>query len=1128
MERQFRHKSSCVWICALSVLILINLTVARVHAQVATGTILGTATDSSGAALVGAKVTVTNVDTNVSQATVSDPQGRYRVSDLPIGNYQVEASMSGFQTVVHKGITLTVGANVVVDLSLPVGQVAQTVSVEGQVSQVETQTAAVGTLVTSNQMRDLPLNGRNFEQLITLAPGVQSVPANPGVAGTAFYGAQENYAISGSRPEGQAFLLDNTDLSNFWNHAAGSSGTGSSLGVEAIAEFQLLTNTYGAQFGGNGAVINAATKSGTNEFHGSAYEFLRNSALDARNYFDLNANATPASKPSFRRNQFGGSVGGPIVKDKLFFFGNYEGFREGLGRHVGTSVPEPYVAQGQLPCSVINPLPAGCPASPSGAPGSATNPIVDVPGALAASKAIAALFPAPPASNPDLGGFTSFTSVGSRVTNEDYYLGRADYNLGTNDSLFGRYIFDHAKRSEPFGGGPILGWASLANTANQFLTVEERHIASATAVNLLRLTFVRTNERAHTSSLQGASDPLQFFPGRPDGLLTVQGSIVIGGNQALPYYIVQNKFTGADDFVWTHGSHSLKVGLQIVRVQTNLSAPFELGGSYSFPTLQRFLQGVPLTFLGVAPGQTDATRDFREIDIAPYIQDDWKITPRLTLNLGLRYEFATNAVGVRHPLNNILNPPYGRFVPVNNVFQANPNALNFDPRIGFAFDPFNDHKTSIRGGFGIFHDRVAPRTYASGYYFAPPFANAFLAAFIPPFSVPYPNPFPGAPPTPGTGPITLFAGVSYLINKAPYQLQYNLTVQREILHGTVLSVGYVGAGGRDLFTQNDVNPAQCNTPGTPLGSTPTTNCAFPDPSFAAVISATPNNLATPNVPLPRINSANNSMFTVLGNSTSNYNSLQVSLNRQLTREVAGNVTYTWSKCLDTGSVTSGLEQFSFPRANPYNPRYDYGRCTFDARHSLSQNGLIVLPFKGNRLVEGWQLSEILAVSTGMPVNILEGFDNTGLGAAIAAARPNYSGAAGCAPNHLENVTPASPVAPGARQWFDPSCYSATTYGSLGNVPRDSISAPGVLELDASVLKKTKITERVNTEFRAEFFNILNHTLLAPPAAGIFTGQSSTCSGTPPTCIGVPSASAGQITATARPSREIQFALKFIF
>lgn len=1121
MKRQIFRRSWCVSISALAVIFLIALGVSPVRAQVETGTILGTATDTSGAALVGATVQITNVGTNASQSTVTDAQGRYKVSLLPIGTYDVRGSMAGFQTIVRKGAQLTVGANIVVDLSLPVGQVSQTVSVEAQVSQVETQTSALGSLVTSNQMRDLPLNGRNFEQLISLAPGVQPVPANPGVAGTAFYGAQENYSISGSRPEGQAFLLDNTDISNFWNHAAGSSGTGFSLGVEAIAEFQLLTNTYSAQFGGNGAVINAATRSGTNEFHGSAYEFLRNSALDARNYFDLNADSTPAPKPSFRRNQFGGSLGGPVLKDKLFFFGNYEGLRDGLGSHVGTSIPEPYVALGQLPCGtpgavvtstnsfLVNSANSACTAfipavgSPWPAVNPTTNPTMAVPGAIAASGAIAALFPTPPPGNPDLGGFTRFTSVGTRVTNENYYLGRADYNLGSRDTLFGRYIFDQANRSEPFGGGPILGWASLANTANQFFTLEERHVVSASAVNQLRFTFVRTNERARTTSAQGASDPLQFYPGRPDGLLTVQGAITIGGNQALPYYIAQNKFGGGDDIVWTRGAHTFRGGVQIVRVQTNLSAPFELGGSYSFSTLQLFLQGAPITFLGVAPGKTNATRAFREIDIAPYFQDDWKIASRLTLNLGLRYEFATNAVG--GPLNNIINPPFGGFVPVTNVFQANPNALNFEPRIGFALDPFKDHKTSIRGGFGIFHDRVAPRTYASGYYFAPPFANAFLASFIPPFSVPFPNPFPGPLP-PGGGPITLFAGVDYLINKAPYQLQYNLSVQREIFRRTVLSVGYVGAGGRNLFTQNDVNPSQCNTPGTPLGSTPTTNCSSPNASFALSIG--------PNVPLPRINPANGSMFTVLGNSTSNYNSLQVALNRQLTRQFAGQVSYTWSKCLDTGSVTSGLEQFSFPRANPYNPRYDYGRCAFDVRHSLIQNGLISLPFKGNRLVEGWQFTEILSARTGLPVNILEGFDNTGLGAAISAARPSYSGAAGCNPNRLVNLP--GTVAPGARQWFDPSCYAVTTYGSLGNVPRNSISAPGIIELDASVIKRTKITERLNAEFRAEFFNIVNRTLLNPPAAGIFTG------------IGAQSASAGQITSTALPSRQIQFALKLLF
>ncbi len=1093
---------SRIFFCA-SVALLLAAAAVPAWAQAGRAALSGTITDTTGGAIVGAAVHIKNVDTNITGNFTTDNQGRYKAPDLPIGNYEVQASMPGFQTVVRAGIKLNVGASPVVDITLPVGQTTETVTVQGQVTQVETQTSAIYSLVTSEQMRDLPLNGRNFSQLISLAPGVQAVPPNPGVAGTAFYGAQENYSIAGARPEGQAFLLDNTDMSNFWNHAAGSSGTGYSLGVEAISEFQLLTNTYGAQFGGAGAVINAATKAGTNDIHGSAYEFFRNSALDSRNYFDLNPDGSPADKPAYRRNQFGVSVGGPIKKDKLFFFGNYEGSRESLGTHVGTSVPEPYVAQGMLPCSAINPRPAECPAD------SSSNPIVPVPGAVPNSLAIASLFPTPPAGNTDFGGFTTFTSVGDQVTREDYVLGRIDYSISDKDSIFGRFIFDKGRRIEPFGGSPILGHPSQADSANQFFTMEEKHIPSAKLLNLLRFTFARTNERSRTTSAQLANNPLQFFPGRPDGLVTIQGTMTIGGNQALPYYIVQNKFTAADDIVYTSGNHSLKFGAQIVRVQTNLDAPFELGGSYAFPTLQTFLQGLPLTFLGVYPGQTDSTRDFREIDVAPYVQDDWKITPRFTLNAGVRWEYATNPVGVRHPLNNILDPPNGRFQSVDHVFASNPNVKNFDPRVGIAFDPFSDHKTSIRAGFGIFHNRVAPRTYASGYYFAPPFANVFLASFIPPFTPPpYPNSFPPPLNPPGTGPITLFAGVNYNIDRAPYQIQYNFSIQRELVSHIVLSVGYLGAKGRDLFTQNDVNPSLCNTPGTPLGSAPTTDCSSVSANFAASVN--------PNIPLARINAANNSMFMVLGNSESNYNSLQVSLNRQLTENIASQVSYTFGKCLDTGSVTSGLEQFSFPRADPYNTRYDYSRCSYDVRHNLVENSLVSLPFKGNKIVEGWQISEILNVSSGMPVNILEGFDNTGLGAAISAARPNFSFAGGCNPNRKIDGTPASPVAPGAIQWFDPSCYAVTTFGTLGNVPRNSIDGPGILQLDATVKKTTKVTERVSTEFRAEFFNVLNHPMFSAPAGGIFTNASTA------------NPAAGQITSTSRLPRQIQFAFKIVF
>ena len=385
--------------CALGLLFFV-FGANRVEAQTQTATISGTATDPSGGALVGAKVQVTNVGTNVEQATVTDGQGRYEVADLPIGTYDIQASLSGFQTVTHKGVTLTVGAHPLVDFALPVGEATQNVTVEGQVSQVETQSATVSSLVSQTQLEQLPLNGRNYTQLLELAPGVQSFSnspggsSGPGGGGTSgsFYGNQTSYSFAGSRPEGQAFLLDNEDVRDFWEHGPGSAALGTALGVEGISEFQILTNTYGAQFGGNGAVVNEASKSGSNEYHGSGYEFLRNSALDSRNFFDFtgtggtNADGsptvTPNEKPEFRQNQFGGSVGGPIEKDKLFFFANYEGLRNFLGTTVTSLVPEPYVSLGELPCANQAPANAACPADASGTPGSATNPILPIPGGL--------------------------------------------------------------------------------------------------------------------------------------------------------------------------------------------------------------------------------------------------------------------------------------------------------------------------------------------------------------------------------------------------------------------------------------------------------------------------------------------------------------------------------------------------------------------------------------------------------------------------------------------------------------------------------------------------------------------------------------------------------------------------
>ncbi len=339
--------TKCVWMYVCLAVLALLIGAGRVQGQAETATISGTATDPSGGALAGARIQVTNIGTNISQSTTTDAQGRYSIAQLPVGSYRLEASLSGFKNVVHGGVTLSVGSTLVVDFSLPVGEVNQTVNVESDVSRVETETSEVSTLISPQQMRDLPLNGRNFEQLITLAPGVSTVGAALNAVTGRLYGMQDNYSVAGSRPTGQMFLLDNTDIRDFWEHGTGSGYAATSLGVEAIGEFQVLTNTYTAQFAGNGAVINATSRSGTNDLHGGAYEFFRNNVLDARDIVD-----PVTGPPPFRRNQFGGDLGGPIKKDKLFFFGNYEGLRQSLATTTDIFLPEPYTVQGMLPCSL--------------------------------------------------------------------------------------------------------------------------------------------------------------------------------------------------------------------------------------------------------------------------------------------------------------------------------------------------------------------------------------------------------------------------------------------------------------------------------------------------------------------------------------------------------------------------------------------------------------------------------------------------------------------------------------------------------------------------------------------------------------------------------------------------------
>ncbi len=1093
------------------------------------------------------------------------------------------------------------GGTVVVNFSLPVGQISQTVSVESQVSRVETTTSQVSTLISPRQMRELPLNGRNFEQLLSLAPGVSTVAPAVNVVTGRLYGMMNNYSIAGSRPTGQMFLLDGTDIRDFWEHATGSGYAGTSLGVEAIGEFQVLTSTYTAQYGGNGAVMNAVSRSGTNDLHGGVYEFIRNSRLDALDAPDKIAGLT--TPPPFKRNQFGAAIGGPIKKNRLFFFGNWEGLREGLSTTTPVFVPEPYVTGGMLPCydpltsAVINNNPA-CPATPApgtnvGTPG---NPIEPVTAVNSQEQAISALYSlckgckqvqsargstTYPAGF-DFGGYTADATVPPLITNEDYALGRVDYTISSTDTMFGRYVFDDARIQDP--RDPYGIFPEQDFTRNQFVTITENHIFSPTTINSIRFGFVRVKEASYVQSfltsgqISAASkfsvanggpsftaDPLTFqttSPGelpREDGQnAAFSGIVPVGPDQNRPDNIIQNKFSGGDDLTMNRGGHSIKIGVVVTRIQTqNLQTAYANGVLFLAYTglnsaAQNYLQGKPSVAFGVPPGLNNATRYFREIAVAPYIQDDWKVTSQLTLNLGFRYDFNTNPVGWAYgnrplstivasylpPIGPLVLPPtpgtpanYAPFSVVKHVFANNPNALNFQPRFGFAYSPFKDNKTAIRGGVGVFFDPTAARLWESNFINTAPSGSNLLIGPA------FPNPYavPGFVLPPGE-----FAGVTYQpTGGSPYEIQYSFGIQRQITPATILNISYVGSVSRHLWTQGDINPPKCLTfpdctalPQIPTSKPTVSNATYTvtnicsDPAETTCYGSgmqvpcwsSPFGAAGPPCSFqgPRINGNFGAVVQAFNNGSSGYNSLQVSLNHQFASNFTGQFNYTWSRCVDNGSFASSLEEFAQLQTDRYNTRYDYENCTFDLRHNISANALYTLPFKGNRLAEGWRFSTIIGIHTGVPLNVYNSGINFSDPADLGTqwgSRANYTFAPGCNPNHLLKKV----IGTGTVQWFDTSCYEAQAPGFLGNVRRNSLPGPGTVSADFSITKETKLTERLNMEFRAEAYNFINHWNVGGQYAGVLGEINAPLAG-----------ETQQSQSPVVTPRQIQFALKFDF
>ena len=1022
--------------------------------QLPTATILGVVKDSSGAVVPDVAITARSTSTGQTRTATSGPDGSYRFSALPVGPYELRAEHAGFQSELRGGLVLAVSDEAVVNFTLQVGGVEQTVSVTAEAPLVNTTSGSLGGLVNEEKVADLPLNGRNYLDLTLMQPGIvqhkNTSPTAPSAVGTW-------YSSNGAPVRSNNYMLDGAIMTNATG-ATSASADGSTLGIEGIREYKVLTNSYSAEYGMTmGSQMTMVSKSGTNQFHGAAFDYLRNSVLDARNFFDYTA---PNRLPAYKRNQFGASGGGPLRKDKTFFFLAYEGLRDRLGV---TTVDNVMGAN----CHVVT-----------------NNPCAGGANVPANVQPLLAIFPLP---NLNVGSPTpQFTYPFTQPTREDFGMARIDQAFGGNDNFFGRYTIDDTNQNQTVG---YPAFVQLRASRSQFATLSENHIFSSVLLNTARVSFSRTNPT--TISPAPYSGPgYTFVPGFGIGDISIGSVTGIGPVSTAPSVQKQNLFTYSDDVFYSKGRHSFKFGALINHYQDYYVSSTNAIGSLSFANVSTFLQGQPNTITALTPGSIlDRTYHYNTLGF--YGQDDIRVFPNFTLNVGLRYEFQTVPQDIHNIQAALRDVQHDASTTLGPVFK-NMSLLNFSPRLGFAWDVKGDGKTAVRGGFAELYDIGAFGAALNvGITATPPYSSS--SSLTSPGSFSLPLVFPAS--ALGKSLRTLDYNM-----QQPHLLSYNLTVDRQLPGKMALTIAYAGSRGINLVETTEGNP----TVATILSN----GSIF----FNAAPASAPNSLRTnPNFGYMEFKTAGANSF---------YNSLQFQLVKQVGHGLQFQSSYTWGKIIDETQGQQGAEDTgtsSIFSVWPTQRTIDRAPANFDITQNWRFNLIYQIPsaFSNQRMlhsvVDGWMISSIVTVETGYPFSPVESTN---------ISRSGTDGGAGGIdrPNLLPGFTAGNIIQGGPTQYFNPNAFALQSAGFLGNAGRNILRGPGLTNLDFSLSKDmgiSKLGEAGKLEFRAEIFNILNHTNFGMPNDTVFTGTTL-------------STTAGQITRTATPSRQIQLALKLLF